>query len=67
VFDETIRLLKRAVDRAKLGSSEALAAIQRLDAQARMLESKASGPTFETFIANERARSATFGGKTVGK
>jgi uncharacterized protein len=67
VFDETIRLLKRAVDRAKLGSSEALAAIQRLDAQARMLESKASGPTFQTFIANERARSATFGGKTVGK
>jgi hypothetical protein len=32
-----------------------------------MLESKAGGPTFETFIANERARSATFGGKTVGK
>jgi hypothetical protein len=67
VFDETIRLLKRAVGRAKLGSSEALAAIQRLDTQARMLESKASGPTFETFIANERARSAAFGGKTVGK
>jgi hypothetical protein len=67
VFDETIRLLKRAVDRAKLGSSEALAAIQRLDAQARMLESKASGPTFGTYIANERAKSASFGGKTVGK
>jgi uncharacterized protein len=66
VFDETIRLLKRAVDRAKLGSTEALAAIQRLDAQARLLESKVSGPTFETFISNERARSATFGGKTVG-
>jgi hypothetical protein len=67
VFDETIRLLKRAVDRAKLGSSEALAAIQRLDAQARMLESKASGPTFETYIASERASSASFGGRTVGK
>jgi len=38
VFDETIRVLKRAVDRAKLGSSEALAAIRRLDAQARALE-----------------------------
>jgi uncharacterized protein len=67
VFDETIRLLKRAVDRAKLGSSEALAAIQRLDAQARMLESKASGPTFEAYTANERAKSASFGGKTVGE
>jgi uncharacterized protein len=67
VFDETIRLLKRAVDRAKLGSTEALAAIQRLDAQARMLESKASGPTFEAYTANERAKSASFGGKTVGE
>ena len=57
VFDETIRLLKRAVERAKLGSSEALAAIQRLDAQARLLESKAGGPTFEDFIAAERAKS----------
>ena len=66
VFDETIRLLKRAVDRAKLGSTEALAAIQRLDAQARLLESKASGPAFEQFIAAERAKSASLGGRTVG-
>ena len=65
VFDETIRLLKRAVDRAKLGSTEALAAIQRLDAQARMLESRASGPAFEDFIAAERAKSPSFGGRTV--
>ena len=65
VFDETIRLLKRAVDRAKLGSTEALAAIQRLDAQARLLESKASGPTFEDFIAAERAKSPSLGGRTA--
>ena len=65
VFDETIRLLKRAVDRAKLGSTEALAAIQRLDAQARMLESRVSGPAFEDFIAAERAKSPSFGGRTV--
>jgi hypothetical protein len=65
VFDETIRLLKRAVDRAKLGSTEALAAIQRLDAQARMLESRVSGPAFEDFIATERAKSPSFGGRTV--
>ena len=66
VFDETIRLLKRAVDRAKLGSTEAFAAIQRLDAQARLLESKASGPTFEEFIAAELTKSPSLGGRTAG-
>ncbi len=65
VFDETIRVLKRAVDRAKLGSSEALAAIRRLDAQARALEATVLGPTFESFIAAERALSDTYGGRTV--
>jgi uncharacterized protein len=65
VFDATIRLLKRAVDRAKLGSAEALAAIQRLDVQARMLESRVNGPAFEDFIAAERAKSPSFGGRTV--
>lgn len=66
VFDETIRLLKRAVERAKLGSSEALAAIQRLDAQARFLESKVGGPTFEEFISAERTKSPSLGGRTAG-
>ena len=65
VFDETIRVLKRAVDRAKLGSSAALAAIRRLDAQARALEATVLGPTFESFIAAERALSDTYGGRTV--
>jgi uncharacterized protein len=66
VFDETIRVLKRAVDQAKLGSSESLAAIRRLDAQARALESSAKGPSFETHTAAERAQSASFGGRCVG-
>src|SRR5215470_1078382 len=38
VYDETIRLLKSAVQKARLGQTEELAAIQRLDAQARQLE-----------------------------
>jgi hypothetical protein len=67
VFDETIRLLKRAVDHAKLGSSEGLAAIRRLDAQARMLDSKLNSPTFEAFVANERSKSGSLGGRVVGK
>ena len=49
VLDQTIRLLKAAVARAKLGSTESLAAIRRLDTQARALESRAMGPTFQAF------------------
>jgi uncharacterized protein len=65
VLDQTIRLLKAAVERAKLGSSESLAAIRRLDTQARALESRASGPNFEAFIDAERAQAPSLGGRTV--
>jgi uncharacterized protein len=65
VFDQTIRLLKAAVGRAKLGSSESLAAIRRLDTQARALESRASGPSFEALTAKERANAPSLGGRTV--
>jgi hypothetical protein len=65
VFDETIGVLKRAVHRAKLGSTEGLAAIARLDAQARMLEGRVNGPDFESLLVNERALSASLGGRTV--
>jgi uncharacterized protein len=65
VFDATIQVLKGALARAKLGSTETLAAIARLDSQARLLESRAVGPTFESFMTNERAKSAGLGGRTV--
>ena len=65
VFDETIRVLKSAVQRAKLGSSETLAAIKRLDAQARALETRVAGPTFAQHVADERANSHEVGGRTV--
>src|ERR1700683_853228 len=64
VLDQTIRLLKAAVGRAKLGRTESLAAIKRLDIQARALESGASGPSFKAFIAAERAKSPRIGGRT---
>jgi uncharacterized protein len=38
VYDETIRVLKQALAQARLGRTEKLAAIRRLDAQARVLE-----------------------------
>jgi uncharacterized protein len=65
VYDQTIRLLKAALSRAKLGSTESLAAIKRLDTQARSLESRARGQGFGAFIANERAKAPSMGGRTV--
>ena len=47
VYDETIRVLKSAVQRAKLGQDEQLAALQKLDEESRKLERAAKGPTFE--------------------
>lgn len=65
VYDKTIGILKSAVAAAKLGEDEKLGAIRRLDAQARALEARAGGPSFETFIASERANSHAFGGRSV--
>jgi len=65
VYDETIRVLKSAVHKAKLGVSEELEALQRLDGEARRLERHARGPSFEAIIADERARSHLYDGRTV--
>jgi hypothetical protein len=65
VYDETIGVLKAAVQRAKLGRDEALAALARLDREARRLERAATGPGLEKFIADERASSHAYGGRTV--
>ena len=65
VYDETIRILKSAVQKAKLGHSAQLEALKRLDAQARRLERTASGPSLESFIAGERAGSVALDGRSV--
>jgi hypothetical protein len=65
VYDETIRVLKSAVQGAKLGQDEALAALSRLDRESRRLERTATGPSFEKFLTDERASSHTYGGRTV--
>jgi hypothetical protein len=65
VYDETIRVLKSAVQKAKLGRDEEMQALKRLDDQARRLERTASGPSFETFVALERAKSSALGGRSV--
>ena len=65
VYDETIRVLKRAIDHAKLGNDERLDAIRRLDRQARLLEGHVTGPTLERFVENEWNRAHEYGGRTV--
>jgi len=65
VYDETLRVLRRAVDRARLGQGDRAAALRRLDAEARRLEATAKGPSFVDFVAEERAASAEYGGRSV--
>jgi hypothetical protein len=50
IYDETLRVLRAAVDAAKLGNDEKLAAIRELDRQARRLEAVATGPSFEELV-----------------
>lgn len=65
VYDETIRVMKAAVQTAKLGREEELSALKRLDDQARALERDATGPAFEAFVAHERAGSPALDGRSV--
>ncbi len=65
VYDQTIDVLKSAVRKAKLGREDELAAIRRLDAQARQAERYATGPSLENFVAEERRRSHDYGGRSV--
>jgi uncharacterized protein len=65
VYDETIRVLKSAVEKASLGREEELGALKRLDQQARQLETWAESPSFEAVLADERRASPTYDGRSV--
>lgn len=66
VYDETMRVLRRAVDKARLGNDERLSAIRRLDREARRLESWATvGPRFDQLLRERREQTAELGGRTV--
>ncbi len=65
VYDETIRVLKSAVQKAKLGQQEELFALKRLDDQARQLERHATGPDVEGHMRQERAKSHAYGGRSI--
>jgi hypothetical protein len=65
VYDETIKVMKSAVGRARLGREEELQALKRLDDQSRQLERYATGPDLKEIVAGEFARSHEWGGRSV--
>jgi hypothetical protein len=65
IYDETIRVMKFAVLKAKLGREEEMEALRRLDSQARLLEGRIEGPSFDSFVAAERGASPTLDGRSV--
>ncbi|HEX4294174.1 MAG TPA: DUF763 domain-containing protein [Rhizomicrobium sp.] len=65
VYDHTIGVLKSAARNAKLGRDEELAALKRLDDQARKLEHQVSGPSLEMLSKVENKNSHLYGGRSV--
>jgi hypothetical protein len=65
VYDETIRVLRGAVDKAKLDRDDVLFALRTLDRESRRLEHAAKGPTLAALVADEFARSHEYGGRSV--
>jgi hypothetical protein len=60
-----IQVMKSAVRKAKLGETEELAAVRRLDEQARRLEATATGPSVAELIESEGHASHSYGGRSV--
>ena len=65
VYDETINVMKAAVQKARLGRDDILAAVKRLDDEARRVERSAAGPPLADLVAEERRLSHSFGGRIV--
>lgn len=65
VYDETIRVMKSAVRKGRLGRDEELNALKRLDDQARLMERYVTGPDLKEIIAGEFRRSPDHGGRSV--
>ena len=59
------RISQSAVQSARLGRDERLAALKRLDEQARQLERHAAGSSFDALMENERKSSSGYGGRSV--
>jgi len=66
IYDETISVLSKAVQRAKVGQSDKLHAIQQLSVLSRKAEQHfVPNDNFDALIEKERQDSWKYGGKTV--
>jgi hypothetical protein len=65
VYDETIKVMKSAVSKGRLGREEELQVLKRLDDQARRLEHYATGPDLKEIVAGEYRESAHLGGRSI--
>ncbi|TJV22426.1 MAG: DUF763 domain-containing protein [Mesorhizobium sp.] len=65
VYDETIGVLKSAVQKAKLGRDEEIGALRRLDDQSRQVERYVTGPSLKEIVAGEFDQSHLLGGRSV--
>jgi len=66
VYDDTIQVLRKAVDSAKVGQSEKMDAVRRLSQMSEVAE-KGFTPTssLETLLEKERKDSWRYGGRTI--
>jgi hypothetical protein len=67
VYDQSINVLRNAVEKAKIPHTEKSEALKKLHHQARVMEEKfiADETQFEKYLEKERSESYKFGGKTV--
>jgi hypothetical protein len=65
IYDETIKVMKSAVQKGRLGREEELQALRRLDDQSRQMERYVTGPDLKEIIAGEFRQSPGFGGRSV--
>jgi hypothetical protein len=63
VYDATLAVLRRAVERAKLGNETKLSALRKLDQEARRLEASVKNVDFAGFVEAEWQASPDFGGR----
>jgi hypothetical protein len=66
-YDESLSVLRRSLDAAKLGRSDKVDGFKRLDALVRRVEKSPASPeaNFQQVLHHERAISPSVGGRTV--
>jgi hypothetical protein len=66
VYDDSLAILRRSLEAARLGHTEKLEGFRRLDQLTRNVEANRQPfADFDTAVAHERAISASIGGRTV--